>query len=112
MDSGVQFLPWPCGFLGYVSGSGEQPRVSRRPIPPKRGVAAIKHQAYGGSTVGPGIDGEPLRSSGRGRRSDERRWIGRTGTRRGTVNTVIDVTERKQVELAARQRVPRAHRRS
>jgi len=34
------------------------------------------------------------------------------GARRGTVNTVIDVTERKQVELAARQRVPRAHRRS
>jgi PAS domain S-box-containing protein len=33
------------------------------------------------------------------------------GARRGTVNTVIDVTERKQVELAARQRVPRAHRR-
>jgi PAS domain S-box-containing protein len=34
------------------------------------------------------------------------------GARRGTVNTVIDVTERKQVELAARQRVPRPHRRS
>jgi PAS domain S-box-containing protein len=33
------------------------------------------------------------------------------GVRRGTVNTVVDVTERKQVELAARQRVPRAHRR-
>jgi PAS domain S-box-containing protein len=33
------------------------------------------------------------------------------GARRGTVNTTIDVTERKQVELAARQRVPRAHRR-
>jgi PAS domain S-box-containing protein len=34
------------------------------------------------------------------------------GARRGTVNTVIDVTDRKQVELAARQRVPRAHRRT
>jgi PAS domain S-box-containing protein len=34
------------------------------------------------------------------------------GRRRGTVNTVIDVTERKRVELAARQRVPRAHRRA
>ncbi len=34
------------------------------------------------------------------------------GARRGTVNTVIDVTDRKQVELAARQRVPRPHRRS
>jgi len=34
------------------------------------------------------------------------------GARQGTVNTVIDVTDRKQVELAARQRVPRAHRRS
>jgi PAS domain S-box-containing protein len=33
------------------------------------------------------------------------------GRRRGTVNTAIDVTERKKVELAARQRVPRAHRR-
>jgi PAS domain S-box-containing protein len=33
------------------------------------------------------------------------------GARRGTVNTTIDVTARKQVELAARQRVPRAHRR-
>lgn len=33
------------------------------------------------------------------------------GRRRGTVNTVIDVTERKKVELAARQRVPRPHRR-
>jgi PAS domain S-box-containing protein len=33
------------------------------------------------------------------------------GRRRGTVNTAIDVTERKRVELAARQRVPRAHRR-
>jgi len=33
------------------------------------------------------------------------------GRRRGTVNTVVDVTERKQVELAARRRVPRAHRR-
>jgi PAS domain S-box-containing protein len=33
------------------------------------------------------------------------------GARCGTVNTTIDVTERKQVELAARQRVPRAHRR-
>lgn len=33
------------------------------------------------------------------------------GTRRGTVNTVVDVTERKKIELAARQRVPRAHRR-
>ncbi|HWM09589.1 MAG TPA: PAS domain-containing protein [Solirubrobacteraceae bacterium] len=34
------------------------------------------------------------------------------GARRGTVNTVVDVTERKKVELAARQRVPRAHRRA
>ena len=34
------------------------------------------------------------------------------GRRRGTVNTVIDVTERKKVELAARQRVPRPHRRA
>lgn len=34
------------------------------------------------------------------------------GARRGTVNTAIDVTERKKVELAARQRVPRAHRRA
>ncbi len=34
------------------------------------------------------------------------------GRRRGTVNTAIDVTERKRVELAARQRVPRAHRRA
>lgn len=34
------------------------------------------------------------------------------GARRGTVSTAVDVTERKQVELAARQRVPRAHRRS
>jgi PAS domain S-box-containing protein len=33
------------------------------------------------------------------------------GSRRGTVSTAIDVTERKKVELAARQRVPRAHRR-
>ncbi len=33
------------------------------------------------------------------------------GRRRGTLNTLIDVTERKKVELAARQRVPRAHRR-
>jgi PAS domain S-box-containing protein len=33
------------------------------------------------------------------------------GRRLGTVNTAIDVTERKKVELAARQRVPRAHRR-
>lgn len=33
------------------------------------------------------------------------------GRRRGTVNTAIDVTERKKIELAARQRVPRAHRR-
>lgn len=33
------------------------------------------------------------------------------GARLGTVNTTIDVTARKQVELAARQRVPRAHRR-
>jgi PAS domain S-box-containing protein len=33
------------------------------------------------------------------------------GRRRGTVSTAIDVTERKKVELAARQRVPRAHRR-
>jgi PAS domain S-box-containing protein len=33
------------------------------------------------------------------------------GVRRGTVNSAIDVTERKKVELAARQRVPRAHRR-
>jgi len=33
------------------------------------------------------------------------------GTRRGTVSTTVDVTARKQVELAARQRVPRAHRR-
>jgi PAS domain S-box-containing protein len=33
------------------------------------------------------------------------------GRRQGTVNTAIDVTERKKVELAARQRVPRAHRR-
>jgi PAS domain S-box-containing protein len=33
------------------------------------------------------------------------------GRRRGTVNTVVDVTERKKVELAARQRVPRPHRR-
>jgi PAS domain S-box-containing protein len=33
------------------------------------------------------------------------------GERRGTVNTAIDVTERKKIELAARQRVPRAHRR-
>lgn len=33
------------------------------------------------------------------------------GRRRGTLNTVIDVTDRKKVELAARQRVPRAHRR-
>jgi PAS domain S-box-containing protein len=33
------------------------------------------------------------------------------GARRGTVSTAIDVTERKKVELAARQRVPRAHRR-
>jgi PAS domain S-box-containing protein len=33
------------------------------------------------------------------------------GARRGTVNTTIDVTARKQIELAARQRVPRAHRR-
>lgn len=34
------------------------------------------------------------------------------GARRGTVSTAIDVTDRKQVELAARQRVPRPHRRS
>jgi len=33
------------------------------------------------------------------------------GARRGTVNSAVDVTERKKVELAARQRVPRAHRR-
>jgi PAS domain S-box-containing protein len=33
------------------------------------------------------------------------------GARRGTVSTAVDVTERKKVELAARQRVPRAHRR-
>jgi PAS domain S-box-containing protein len=33
------------------------------------------------------------------------------GARRGTVNTAVDVTDRKQIELAARQRVPRAHRR-
>lgn len=33
------------------------------------------------------------------------------GRRRGTVNTVVDVTGRKQVELSARRRVPRAHRR-
>jgi PAS domain S-box-containing protein len=33
------------------------------------------------------------------------------GRRRGTVSTLIDVTERKRVEIAARQRVPRAHRR-
>ena len=33
------------------------------------------------------------------------------GSRRGTVSTAADVTERKKVELAARQRVPRAHRR-
>lgn len=33
------------------------------------------------------------------------------GARRGTVTTAVDVTERKKVELAARQRVPRAHRR-
>ncbi|HEX2070692.1 MAG TPA: PAS domain S-box protein [Thermoleophilaceae bacterium] len=33
------------------------------------------------------------------------------GARRGTVNTTVDVTARKQIELAARQRVPRAHRR-
>ena len=33
------------------------------------------------------------------------------GARRGTVSTAVDVTDRKQVELAARQRVPRAHRR-
>ena len=33
------------------------------------------------------------------------------GSRRGTVSTAVDVTERKKVELAARQRVPRAHRR-
>jgi PAS domain S-box-containing protein len=33
------------------------------------------------------------------------------GVRRGTVNSAVDVTERKKVELAARQRVPRAHRR-
>lgn len=34
------------------------------------------------------------------------------GRRRGTVNTVIDITERKKIELAARQRVPRPHRRA
>lgn len=34
------------------------------------------------------------------------------GRRRGTVNTLVDVTERKKVELAARQRVPRPHRRA
>jgi len=34
------------------------------------------------------------------------------GARRGTINSAVDVTERKKVELAARQRVPRAHRRS
>jgi PAS domain S-box-containing protein len=34
------------------------------------------------------------------------------GARRGTVNTTVDVTARKQVEQAARQRVPRAHRRA
>jgi PAS domain S-box-containing protein len=34
------------------------------------------------------------------------------GRRRGTVSTAVDVTERKKVELAARQRVPRAHRRA
>jgi PAS domain S-box-containing protein len=34
------------------------------------------------------------------------------GRRRGTVSTLVDVTERKQIELSARQRVPRAHRRS
>ena len=33
------------------------------------------------------------------------------GRRRGTISTAVDVTERKKVELAARQRVPRAHRR-
>ena len=33
------------------------------------------------------------------------------GRRRGAIHTVIDVTERKKVELAARQRVPRPHRR-
>jgi PAS domain S-box-containing protein len=33
------------------------------------------------------------------------------GRRRGTINTVVDVTDRKKVELAARQRVPRPHRR-
>jgi PAS domain S-box-containing protein len=33
------------------------------------------------------------------------------GSRRGTVSTAVDVTDRKKVELAARQRVPRAHRR-
>ncbi|HEX2161616.1 MAG TPA: PAS domain-containing protein [Thermoleophilaceae bacterium] len=33
------------------------------------------------------------------------------GARRGVVSTTVDVTARKQVELAARQRVPRAHRR-
>lgn len=34
-----------------------------------------------------------------------------SGARRGTVSTAVDVTDRRQVELAARQRVPRAHRR-
>lgn len=34
-----------------------------------------------------------------------------SGARLGTINTTVDVTARKQVELAARQRVPRAHRR-
>jgi PAS domain S-box-containing protein len=33
------------------------------------------------------------------------------GARRGTVNSAVDVTDRKKVELAARQRVPRVHRR-
>jgi PAS domain S-box-containing protein len=37
--------------------------------------------------------------------------VDESGTRQGTVSTTIDVTARKQVELAARQRVPRAHRR-
>jgi PAS domain S-box-containing protein len=47
-------------------------------------------------------------------------WFGMTssplvddeGRRRGTISTVIDVTDRKQVELSARRRVPRAHRRT
>lgn len=37
--------------------------------------------------------------------------LDRQGRRQGTLNTAVDVTDRKKVELAARQRVPRAHRR-